>query len=168
MGFINFLRYDLIVGIKNLIRWFHVIFYDRDWDSLFIFEILKKKLEFQAKYFEKNGDDPITLRKAQQVNVCIELIKRLNEDYYTTEIFNYFESKFEQTGNRLKLKYKDINIADYFNKYRRICRILGIKNKEGEIKDLVSEALIVAGHNRERAKRLLFDLLHNYIENWWD
>ena len=40
-----------ISRIKNLIRWFPVIWNDRDWDSEFTLDILLKKLEHQRDFF---------------------------------------------------------------------------------------------------------------------
>ena len=41
--------------IRNLIRWIPIIWKDRDWDFYFTYEILKKKLEFQAEFTRKYG-----------------------------------------------------------------------------------------------------------------
>ena len=44
---------DLYQGIKNLVRWFPIIWRDRDWDDHYIFEVLKFKLKNQSKYIDK-------------------------------------------------------------------------------------------------------------------
>ena len=44
---------NFIKGVKNLWKWFPTIWKDRDWDSYHIYEILRVKIENQAKYMQK-------------------------------------------------------------------------------------------------------------------
>ena len=37
-------------GVKNIIYWFPIIWKDRNWDSHYIFELMKHKLSAQANY----------------------------------------------------------------------------------------------------------------------
>ena len=45
----KYLHRDIAQGIKNLIKWFPIIWKDRNWDDSFIFDILQFKLQNQAK-----------------------------------------------------------------------------------------------------------------------
>ena len=45
---------DFIKGIKNLKKWFRVVWKDRNWDSHYIFEIMIHKLKAQSKYIKNN------------------------------------------------------------------------------------------------------------------
>lgn len=47
------IRY-LFESIKNLLRWFPVIFKDRDWDHTFILRILYYKIKFIRLRYERN------------------------------------------------------------------------------------------------------------------
>jgi hypothetical protein len=45
---------DLILGIKNLIRWFPIVWNDRDWDFHYMMLFIKKKLEITQSRYEKH------------------------------------------------------------------------------------------------------------------
>ena len=49
----KYLHRDFIEGIKNLIKWFPIIWKDRNWDHSYIYEILKFKLKKTFKPFNK-------------------------------------------------------------------------------------------------------------------
>ena len=111
-------------GIKNLWKWFPVIWKDRDWDHHYIFEILKFKLENQAKHLHEFGYHESAQRDAELMMTCVRLIEKIqNEDYYE-EMYNYEKLT-----------------SEIINKYQ-------------------------AKHNK--AKRLLFKILAERIEEWWD
>ena len=62
------LRYyhkDFYNGVKNLIKWFPTIWKDRDWDSDFIYEILKNKIENQSHYINKHNRHTRAKRDAE-------------------------------------------------------------------------------------------------------
>ena len=40
---------QFILGIKNICKWFPVIWKDRDWDDSFLFEIIKFKISKMAQ-----------------------------------------------------------------------------------------------------------------------
>jgi len=111
-------------GIQNLYKWFWVIWKDRDWDQHYIFEVLKFKLEKQAKHLADVGFHNEAQRDAELMMTCVRLIIKLqNEDYY--------EEMYEHRPLTLEI----------VSKYQ-------------------------AKHNK--AKRLLFKILEERIEEWWD
>lgn len=80
---------SLVTGIRNLIKWAPVIYKDRDWDQWFIYQILKTKLQHQADYLTKHGHLENSLKYAQQIHKCIEMIdivqnERVIEDYLSS------------------------------------------------------------------------------------
>lgn len=71
------IRYKMrqfIQGIKNLIKWRKTIWYDRDFDYFYVYEILKKKLEFQRDHIQKYHHHENFQRDIDTLNECIELI----------------------------------------------------------------------------------------------
>lgn len=46
---------DFKVGIKNLIKWFPIIWKDKDWDSGYMYEMLYHKLNFMHEYFSQSN-----------------------------------------------------------------------------------------------------------------
>ena len=103
-------------GVKNLYKWFWIIWKDRDWDYYYIFQVLKFKLEKQANHL--GGRD------AELMMTCVRLINKLqNEEYYQ----EYYDSK--PMNNEMMHK-------------------------------------CLAQHSK--AKRLLFKIMNDRIEEWWD
>lgn len=73
---------------RNLIRWFPIIWKDRDWDHYYIFEILKFKLKNQAEYIEKKGLHLSAKREAELMMLCVNLIDKVQNEYYMDELMN--------------------------------------------------------------------------------
>lgn len=75
-------------GINNLIKYFKIIWYDRDWDHEYIQIILLFKLKNTKKDLEKYLDcDDLAYYKA--LNICISILERqTNEFYYKLNNFN--------------------------------------------------------------------------------
>ena len=111
-------------GVKNLYKWFWVIWRDRDWDHHYIFEVLKFKLEKQAKHLVEVGYHESAQREAELMMTCVRLIEKIQEESY------YYE-------------FYDAN-------YR------------------TPEALKYVMDKHNKAKRLLFKILEERIEQWWD
>jgi hypothetical protein len=110
-------------GIKNLWKWFPIIHKDRDFDHHYIFEILKFKLEKQAKTFVKYNYTESAERNAELMMTCVRLIDKIQNEYYLEKTYHY---------ETLTLEI----INQHIDK-----------------------------HNK--AKRLLFKILHDKIETWW-
>jgi hypothetical protein len=111
-------------GIKNLYKWFWVIWKDRDWDHYYIFEILKFKLEKQAKHLGERDWHESSKRDAEIMMTCVRLIDKIQNESYFDELYDSDQKSPE-----------------------------AIK-------------IVIDRHNK--AKRLLFKIMNNKIESWWD
>jgi hypothetical protein len=80
-------------GIKNIIYWFPIIWKDRNWDSHYIFEVLKHKLTAQANYIADQGTHVGAHQDARDMRLCVELIKLIDDDFYEGEYSNYHKTK---------------------------------------------------------------------------
>lgn len=167
------LRYRIrtfIKSIKNLIRWFPVIWKDRDWDHHFIFEILKFKIKNQAEYIGKNGNHISAERDVEKMMLCVRLIERVQTEYYGLEYHDYSETKIEFIDSKnhpgkYEIEFTEIseNFDEYFKKYPLIYKKVfepGIKKSH--------IASRMARVNEERANKLLFKILEENIRRWWD
>ena len=111
-------------GVKNLYKWFWVIWNDRDWDHHYILQVLKFKLEKQANHLTKNGFHNNAQRDAELMMTCVRLIDKLQNEYY----------------------------------YDELCKS-GVRSSE-------AVQNVIAKH--KKAKRLLFKIMNDRIEEWWD
>ena len=163
--------------IKNLIRWFPIIWKDEDWDDHYIFEILKFKLKNQAKYIGNRGYHISAKRDAEIMNTCVRLIDKVQTGYYSAEYFDYEKNKFNlvpikgTTKHKLEIEYISDNLDDYFNKYPLIYSYVLTKYDLVESEDPEERsriALYIARTNHERAHKLLFKIIEQNIQGWWD
>jgi len=171
---------DFYRGVKNLWRWFPTIWKDRDWDHSFIFEIIKVKLEHQAKSIGNRDRHTTAKRDSDRMRLVAKLIKLQQNDFYHMEYMDYHETKYDFVPTDETKKWytmEDTLISErfdeYFAKYSRLYK----KVMAGEIKlygedinvtDKVKIAICIANHNQERCKNLIFKIMSEQILYWWD
>lgn len=193
--FIRWIKYDakylhlyIIRGVKNLIRWFPTIWKDRDYDHFYIYELLRVKLENQAVYIAGKDRHTTAQRDAEIMMLAARLITIQQEDLYEMEYTEYHESEFNFVDitdeDNIPEKYKDskrleINLIserfdEYFEKYPRQYKraVSGELNlftrHENEIENKKIYAMEIAHENQKRSHKLLFKILDNNINRWWD
>lgn len=176
-------------SVGNLIKWFPVIWKDRDWDDHYIFEVFKFKLEKQAKYTKEKGFHTNSDLDAKRMMLCVKLMEKVQEDFYTMEYMDYEEKDFffvptgegiedGEGGYYMETRLKKENLNDFFKKYPLVYKKI-ITNKKYHIfkmdnEDLTSYevksriALNIGRYNHERARKLLFKILSENIERWWN
>jgi len=168
-----------IRGIKNLIYWFPVVWKDRHWDDYYIFEIFKHKLSAQADYIGGRGIHTRAEQDARRIRICVKLMSLVQDEYYSHEYSNYYKTKHwfedipETSGSSFwKSKILEENFDDYFKKYpliyKRVLNGEGIFSRDGRESDKEIIALNIGHINHERAKKLLFKIMEENIEGWWD
>jgi hypothetical protein len=167
----NFFR-----GINNLIIWLPTIWKDRGWDDHYIFEILKKKLLLQRKCLVNDSNFTSIDQVNRDITICLNLIERFQTSYYEVEYQNYCKTEFEwkaiedSDNKQLEIKTLWEDFDSFFKKYPSSLRALK-KQKlfDGENeknKDCV--ALLLSSYNHEKCKKLLFRILSEHIDHWWD
>jgi hypothetical protein len=162
--------------IYNLYRWFPIIWKDQDWDTHYIWEILKFKLKNQAEYIGYHDRHTTAKRDAEIMMLCTRLIDKVQTEYYSHEYSKYhktesiFTPSKECPGNyEWDLKEISENFDEYFMKYPRIwVAVKAMKKTPFKKKTKAGIAMNIAHINHLRARRLLFNILEENIERWWD
>ena len=167
-------------GIKNLVYWFPIIWKDRHWDSHYIFEIMMHKIKAQSKYIGKQNNHTDAMRDAEIMMTCVRLMKLVQDEFYSYENSYYHKTKhwFEPCGDRegystWESKQIEENFDDYFKKYPLIYkRVLAGEGPFQPIsfkqEDKQRIAMNIAHINHDRARKLLFKIMEQNIEKWWD
>ena len=75
------MRYKIYYGIKNLIRWFPIIWQDRDWDWTYLVIMLEHKLAGIEKQLEI-GNHTYWKKDWKRVHYAKLLCDRIMEDEY--------------------------------------------------------------------------------------
>ena len=172
---------NFISKVKNIVRWFPIIWKDRDYDDSYIMEILKFKLSNQANYISKKDGHTRAQYDAQKMKLCVRLIEKFQEEYYNLEYFDYFnmEVSFTECVDRPDCSEMNTTVTserfdEYIKKYpsvhRRVLKGEGwldiSKCEDDDIKYRIARN--IAGINHQRGKQLLFKLLETHIESWWN
>ncbi len=171
---------DFANGVKNLWKWFLVIWKDRDWDDHYIFEVLKFKINKQADYIGGRNIHVNAKRDAEVMRLVSKLIKLNQDEFYAMEYMDYHETKYDfiptdETEKWFTMADELISerFDEYFKKYPRQYK----KVMSGELKfhskpidttDKKIVAMTIAHANQERCHKLLFDILRDNIRRWWD
>jgi hypothetical protein len=72
----------LLHGLRNLIRWFPLVWKDADWDHIFLLELMEQKMTWMAEYHEQHGHTVSAPRTARQLRVAARLCARIRRDKY--------------------------------------------------------------------------------------
>jgi len=102
---------EVAYGIKNLIKWFPIIWKDRQWDHYFIHVILKHKLSLMRNHFIKYNIHRNSLLDAKKMDLCVKLLNRIiAEDYYhkVDQGLESYEKAEDLIEQDLDLLYKTI------------------------------------------------------------
>lgn len=171
--------------LKNVVKWTPTLWSDRNWDGHFIYEILKKKLEFQREELVRSNRHSDVWRQNRDITICLNLIERSQNDFYELEYMDYYENRhwFEPINEkdddgRALYEMKSINVVDnlslYLQKYHLdVKQVLNNSNKsfdgdEDDYKIKERLCLYVSSYRAEKARKLLFSIISERLEWWWD
>ena len=166
-------------SIQKLIYWFPIIWKDRDWDTHYIFEILKHKLKAQADYIGGRGFHTRAHQDARRMRLCVKLMQKVQDDEYSGEYMDYMKDRVwftpcEDNPDSSLMNSEQVweNFDDYFYKYpliyKRVMNGEGVFSRKGREDDKQIIAMNIAHINQDRAHKLLFKIMEENILGWWD
>ena len=176
----RYMHKDFVQGVKNLWRWFPIIWKDRDWDQHYIYDLIRKKLEFQAEFIGGRDIHTEAKRDAERMQLVARLIKLQQDDFYTMEYMDYHEQDVSFVDVLDKPGYSEVvfnqkseRFDEFFAKYPRQYKnvLNGNINRYKRTRTIEDKQIIameIAHHNQARCQKLIFDIMHNHIERWWD
>lgn len=144
----------ILNGLKNLRYWFPVIWKDRQWDYDFLLKLLLHKLERMEDYFI-DGDDDCEIYELEE---CIGLIKKIRGAIFIDEALDQHKKKW---GKALVI-FNDPYFWGYWFENATTY----------EENDLAYEDYQEARQRGDLqywlAIKRMFDLMGDYILNWWN
>jgi len=165
----------------NLYRWLPIIWKDKDWDSWYIYTILQTKLKHQAEYIARHDRHIMAQKDAQRMMTCVRLIEKIKEESYNLECMEYHTTEIVQVANdrgsySIDFKIVEERFQEYFLAYpldyKRVLKGEGwLPIDEYGLSQVERDYRIASNmsHNRQfRAKKLLFRILEQDVEGWWD
>lgn len=162
----HFLGYkikDFITSSKNIIRWFPIIWKDRDWDDSYIFEVLKQKIKFTSEYNKKRKTYIGVEREIQLMDVCVKLIDRIQNEYYEEIGYDKLEQKY---GAYKEWKFEPLTDRPGLTELIIEREYEHLYSEEEQNKDY-KEIMDIAYDKHRKARKLLFRILEEKIEHWW-
>lgn len=164
----------IIDGISNIIKWIPVLYKDRDWDDHHIFEMLKFKLIQQRKELVEANRHTTVWQTNRDITICLNLIERIQEETYELEYFDYVRERtwFSDNGDNTFTYESEIemeNFSGYFKKYPNQVKKLLQKHPKLRLPENKKSLALHLGHlNQKRCQALLFSIMNERINHWWD
>jgi len=177
----RFLPREIKLGVQKLWYWLPVIWKDRDWDTHFIYEVMKHKLKAQAKYIGDRDFHTRAQQDARRMRICVKLIEACQNDTYSIEYMKYMTNRSWFTSSKDNSEYLTWNneiTSERFNAfykkypliYKRVMKGEGPFSLDGrdelDLKKVV--AMNICNINQDRAHKLLFKIMEQNIQRWWD
>lgn len=158
-AFFSYIRYDIPYGIQNLFKWFSIVWKDRDWDYAYIFIVLKFKIHNTALNIVKYGESVDNNQKIKYMLLAEKLIDYISQEHYLQNSLNMLSNKWGHYDFENNNIYEQL----FFSRQK-------IKSDQDklEYKEDFSKAFILADKQHNKAKRLLFNILNEHIETWWN
>ena len=177
----RYLHKDFVNGMKNLWKWFPTIWKDRDWDHDFIYNILAKKLEFQAKYIGYQALHTNANRDAERMRLVVKLIKLEQDEFYNMEYMDYAEevhwfercvdsSEYSTWESETLWEQYDSYFAEYPLYHKRAIQYIKDHQKSftNDHTDKQLVAMVMGDLRQTKCKELIFKIMSQDINKWWD
>lgn len=151
--------HQFIQGIKNLIRWFPIVWKDRDFDYRYLYNILHKKLEHMEQFFESNYAMSMDANKyAKQIMVAKNLAKRLAEESHLENAMLFYDQKYEV--------YNPFENTIPHEKLEGFQRLLPDPDKDRS--KAFDKCCKHSSYMKKQDQEYLFNYLNKHINAWWD
>lgn len=115
---------DILGGIRNVIRWTPVIWFDADFDWEYLAAIMEYKLRRMSKGFQESQITVGAEKHARQTMVCAALLRRLRDDKYFTEA-GYNAARRDSLCNKERSRLAKESIEISRNDKRYLGLIMG-------------------------------------------
>ena len=152
--------YKFRQGIKNLYKYFKVVWNDQDWDSEFIYDLLEVKLKNMQKYFA--SDKPVSAsaeKDAENIEYALYLLNRLRDE---EGIHNEAFYDFDITYPDFELKISSEPCEDNPG-YRRLI----FNETEGQ-RWLRSKCYRKQYELEQQRHNEFWNFIRDHIQQWWD
>ena len=88
--------YQLKQGVINLVKWFPIIWNDREFEYSFLLKIMSHKMKLMSEMHRKDGNSLHHEEYAKQLAECARLAKRLSMEDYDGETLDEDDKLMEQ------------------------------------------------------------------------
>lgn len=150
--------------IRNLFRWFPIIWNQYDFDYHYCLEVFKFQLQKTAERLE--SEDAVTQsakHRASQIRTAIRLMEKVYDEGYSLEYFDKIEERFGEEAT--DFYFEDTGHGDGSSYLKRNSDLLPNAKEIEEFREKEREKSLA---KQEKAERILWLYIKNNIEGWWD
>lgn len=155
---------SFFINCKRIFDFFPIIWKTRDWDSQYATELFIFQLRRIANYLD--SDDRLTVSakyNAQRIRTTCKLLEKVNNEEYATEFIDKFESMYGKGSS--DLHFEDIpDTPDLVH----ITQKFKLRDDADELDKVYTQLFLESTAKHERAKKLAWKLVSEYIYQWWD
>jgi hypothetical protein len=151
---ISYLYYCAINGVQNLIKYFKVIWGDRNDDHVYLYKILKVKLQYMKNSYERDKHHDMK-SPVKQLQFCINCLDRLIKN-------EYFDPKNTLYNKYGKFIFIDISKTECIMVREKIETEAQQEKCDAEER----KEWNIGEYAKQRDKRLVFKTIEKYIEGW--
>ncbi len=165
---------QFIDGVSNIVKWIPTLYKDKNWDDYYIFEILKFKLIQQRKELVEANRHAGVEAINRDITLCLNLIEHIQEETYNLEYQDFVRERmwFSDNGDGTSTLDSEIeyeNFTGYFKKYQnQVKKLLQKQPRLGLPENKMELALRLSDLNQSRCQALLFKVMNEKINRWWD
>lgn len=170
--------------LKRLLEYIPVIWKNEDWDSIYIYDLLKYKLSRTKKALANGILPSVNLENyLNDISECERLIDNITNDNYEEKYLQEHEAKWGKAINisekfptltwieKIKLWYQ-VHIQKIPENYRVVEYLIKYEKETPENSSLIKsefiEAINKAQADEEADKEKLFKILKEHLDEWWD
>ena len=165
---------NFVQGVRNLIKWFPVIWMDRNWDDSYLWTILKFKISEISKSHGKAMPYVGYERNVEVMNLINRLIEKIQSEDYLHEYFDYQDVEvtfvpIEGTDMyEMKQKVLEDNLDEYFKKYPLTYKQAFNHHYYQDEPTREVLAMAMSDIRHKKAHRIIFELLNQNLPKWWE
>jgi len=145
--------------VLNIFTFRAFLWGDRWFDSYYLLNMIRIKLEHDSKMYKKYGMAVGSETASEQMEYCSKLLKKLCDDNYDAE---HLKSHDEKWG---ELSFKKLDNSG--GSCLKRSKVLNDEEKEQERKEFM-EHITISDIERKNDIKQLFETIEKNIQSWWD
>lgn len=152
----SFIYYQ-IEGIKNIIKWFPVIYKDKQFDHSYLLTILEFKFSLMEDYFRNHGLASTSKKDAKRIQLCKNLCKRINEGYHDN-VYMLHDKKW----GSIKMLIDEKGHLQFIRENSKTPE--DFQKESSEFRKLMKKEQYLQKQDQE----VLSQTMKKYMTGWWD
>jgi hypothetical protein len=146
-------------GLKNLYRWFPVVWLDRDFDHCYLQIVMEKKLQFMEEFF-RSGDTHLvgSRHTAKQIAYARKLLN-YTFDYPTPYLDKFYEKYGHHDFEHVPCQFDSLGKPMAYEMVSNRTEEYDVAWKSAHYKDMEIEKMI---------DKHLYKFIGKRVRGWWD